>query len=101
LSRFASLRLQFRWKAKLYGNGWRFAINILSLDTSKESTRKKRKRAAWDENYLLNRLSAILEDVVAFSACFMAYKTLWLALQRSWIRSLSSRDGSGAIFELG
>lgn len=38
----------------------RFAINILSLDTSKESTRKKRKRAAWDENYLLNRLAAII-----------------------------------------
>lgn len=35
----------------------RFAINILSLDTSKESTRKKRKRAAWDENYLLNCLA--------------------------------------------
>lgn len=31
----------------------RFAINILSLDTSKESIRKKRKRAVWDENYLL------------------------------------------------
>lgn len=31
----------------------RFAITILSLDTSNESTRKKRKRAAWDENYLL------------------------------------------------
>jgi hypothetical protein len=31
----------------------RFAMNILSLDTAKESTRKKRKRAAWDENYLL------------------------------------------------
>ena len=38
----------------------RFAINILSLDTSKESTRKKRKRAAWDENYLLNCLVAII-----------------------------------------
>lgn len=38
----------------------RFAINILSQDTSKESTRKKRKRAAWDENYLLNRLAAII-----------------------------------------
>jgi len=38
----------------------RFAINILSLDTSKESTRKKRKRAAWDENYLLNCLAATI-----------------------------------------
>jgi predicted transposase YbfD/YdcC len=38
----------------------RFAINILNQDTSKESTRKKRKRAAWDENYLLNRLAAII-----------------------------------------
>jgi predicted transposase YbfD/YdcC len=38
----------------------RFTINILSLDTSKESTRKKRKRAAWDENYLLNRLAATI-----------------------------------------
>lgn len=38
----------------------RFAINILSLDTTKESTRKKRKRAAWDENYLLSRLAAII-----------------------------------------
>lgn len=38
----------------------RFAINILSLDTSKESTRKKRKRAAWDENYLQNCLVAII-----------------------------------------
>lgn len=38
----------------------RFAINILSLDTSKESTRKKRKRAAWDQNYLLNCLAAII-----------------------------------------
>lgn len=38
----------------------RFAINILNLDTSKESTRKKRKRAAWDENYLLNRLAALV-----------------------------------------
>jgi predicted transposase YbfD/YdcC len=38
----------------------RFAINILSLDTSKECTRKKRKRAAWDENYLLNCLAAII-----------------------------------------
>ena len=38
----------------------RFAIKILSLDTSKESTRKKRKRAAWDENYLLSRLTAII-----------------------------------------
>lgn len=38
----------------------RFAINILNQDTSKESMRKKRKRAAWDENYLLNRLAAIL-----------------------------------------
>jgi predicted transposase YbfD/YdcC len=38
----------------------RFAINILSLDTSKESTRKKRKRAAWDENYLLNLLAATI-----------------------------------------
>lgn len=35
----------------------RFAINILNLDTSKESTRKKRKRAAWDENYLINCLA--------------------------------------------
>ena len=34
----------------------RFAMNILSLDTSNESIRKKRKRAAWDENYLLNCL---------------------------------------------
>lgn len=38
----------------------RFAINILNQDTSKESMRKKRKRAAWDESYLLNRLAAIL-----------------------------------------
>jgi predicted transposase YbfD/YdcC len=38
----------------------RFAINILSLDTSKESTRKKRKRAAWDESYLLKRLAAMI-----------------------------------------
>ena len=38
----------------------RFAINILSLDTSKELTRKKRKRAARDENYLLNRLVTIV-----------------------------------------
>jgi predicted transposase YbfD/YdcC len=35
----------------------RFSINILSLDTSKESIRKKRKRAAWDENCILNYLS--------------------------------------------
>jgi hypothetical protein len=40
-------------------------MNILSLDTSKESTRKKRKRAAWDENYLLNCLAAIIRDTVA------------------------------------
>jgi len=38
----------------------RFAINILSLDTSKESTSKKRKRAAWDESYLLKRLAAMI-----------------------------------------
>lgn len=38
----------------------RFAISILNRDTSKESTRKKRKRAAWDENYLLNSLAAII-----------------------------------------
>jgi len=37
-----------------------FAIKILSLDTSKELTRKKRKRAARDENYLLNRLVTIV-----------------------------------------
>ncbi len=36
----------------------RFVINNLNLDTSKESTRKKRKLAAWDENNLLNLLAA-------------------------------------------
>ena len=38
----------------------RFAINILSLDTSKESTPKKRKRAAWDESYIPKRLAALI-----------------------------------------
>lgn len=37
----------------------RFAISILQQDTSKGSVRRKRKRAAWDENYLLNALAAI------------------------------------------
>jgi predicted transposase YbfD/YdcC len=46
----------------------RFAIIILSLDTSKESTRKKRKRSAWDENYLQNCLAAIIQDAVALAA---------------------------------
>jgi hypothetical protein len=45
----------------------RFAINILSLDTSKESTRKKRKRAGRDENYLLNCLAAIIQDAIALA----------------------------------
>lgn len=35
----------------------RFAITILSRDTSKKSMRKKRKHAAWDENYLLSALT--------------------------------------------
>jgi predicted transposase YbfD/YdcC len=38
----------------------RFEINILSLDTSKESTRKKRNLAAWDESYLIKRLAAMI-----------------------------------------
>ena len=38
----------------------RFAINNLTLDTSKGSTRNKRKRAARDEYYLLNGLAAII-----------------------------------------
>lgn len=37
-----------------------FALNVLSLGTSKESTRKKRKRAAWDESYLRTRLAAMI-----------------------------------------
>ena len=43
----------------------RFAIYILSLDTSIKSTWNKQKRAAWDENYLLYCLAAINKDVVA------------------------------------
>ena len=38
----------------------RFAFNILSLETSKENNRKKRKRAAWDENYLLNSVATVI-----------------------------------------
>ena len=43
----------------------RFAINILSLDSSKQSTRNKRKRADWNENYFLYCLAAINKGVVA------------------------------------
>jgi predicted transposase YbfD/YdcC len=38
----------------------RFALSILNQDTCKESIRKKRKRAAWDPNYLLTRLAAVV-----------------------------------------
>ena len=52
-------------RTKTTGQLRRFAIKILSLDTSNEITRKKRKRAVWDENYLLNCLAAIIEEAVA------------------------------------
>jgi hypothetical protein len=38
------------------------------LNTSKESIRKKRKRAAWDENYFLNCLAQSIQDAVALQA---------------------------------
>jgi hypothetical protein len=32
---------------------------------TKENTRKKRKRAVWDENHLLNRTAAIVQEAVS------------------------------------
>ena len=57
----------------------RFAINIFSLDTSKESTRKKGKRAAWDENNILNCLAAIIQDAVALESSLELSATMALS----------------------
>jgi hypothetical protein len=44
----------------------RYAMNILRLDTSKESTQKKGKREARDENYL-SPFDALLTCVYGFA----------------------------------
>jgi predicted transposase YbfD/YdcC len=38
----------------------RFALSIIKLDNSKGSVRKKRKRAAWNEDYFLNLLKSAI-----------------------------------------
>lgn len=42
--------------AENFGLLRRFAVSLIQQDTSKGSTRKKRKRAAWNENFLLSLL---------------------------------------------
>jgi predicted transposase YbfD/YdcC len=60
------------------------------LDTSKESTRKKRKRAARDENYLLSCLAAIIKDAVALLMSYLSRMSFGASVEAS-IAAIVSR----------